>query len=242
MDLQVVSQEEWIAARRKLRVQEGEHYKARDELNAARKALPMVEVEKDYVFEGPTGEVSLLDLFEGRGQLIVQHYMFAPEWDEGCKHCALMTDCIGRTEHLHALDTTIALVSRAPYAKIAPFRQRMGWTVPWYSANGTMFNYDFHATLDESIAPVEYDYQDKETLASTGRWFTEGETGGMSAFRREGDRVFHTYSAYGDGIDIFHPTLNYLDITSNGRPENPARPWLRHHDRYKESVLAGHAA
>jgi predicted dithiol-disulfide oxidoreductase (DUF899 family) len=241
MDAQVVSPEEWLAARKELRAREGELLKLRDEVNAARMRLPVVEIDKEYVFEGPSGKATLLDLFEGRGQLIVQHFMFDPDWDEGCRHCSLLTDGIGHTEHLHALDTTLAIVSRAPFEKIEPFRQRMGWTVPWYSSYGGMFNYDFHATLDESVTPVMYDYQDMAELSASQRWFTEGETGGMSAFRREGDRVFHTYSCYGDGIDVFHNTFNFLDLTASGRPHSPARPWLRHHDRYKESALAGRA-
>lgn len=236
---QVVSPDEWLAARKDLRAREESLLKARDEVNAARKALPMVSVDRDYVFEGPDGEVSLLDLFEGRHQLIVQHFMFDPAWDEGCRHCSLLTDGIGHREHLHALDTTIALVSRAPYAKIEPFRRRMGWTVPWYSSHGSMFNYDYHVTLDESVAPVEYDYQDKAALAVSGQWFTEGEAGGMSVFLREEGRVFHTYSCYGDGIDVFHNTFNYLDLTPAGRPDGPGRPWLRHHDRYQEHLTVG---
>jgi predicted dithiol-disulfide oxidoreductase (DUF899 family) len=239
MDSRIVTPDEWLVARKELRIQEGELLKARDEVNAARRRLPMVAVDKEYIFEGPSGKVSLLDLFEGRRQLIVQHYMFDPAWDEGCRHCALLVDGIGYTEHLHALDTTIVLVSRAPFEKIEPFHQRMGWDVPWYSSYGSMFNYDYHATLDESVAPVEYDYEDLATLTASGRWFTSGETGGMSVFRREGDRVLHTYSTYGDGIDVFHNTFNFLDLTSLGRPESPARPWLRHRDRYRESALAG---
>ncbi|WP_155372832.1 DUF899 domain-containing protein [Catellatospora vulcania] len=228
---QVVSPQEWLAARKELRHREGELLKVRDEVNAARLQLPAVVVDKEYVFEGPAGKATLIDLFEGRSQLIVQHFMFDPAWDEGCRHCSMLSDGIGDTSHLHALDTTLAIVSRAPYSKIGPFHQRMGWQVPWYSSYGTMFNYDYHATLDESVAPVEYDYQDMDTLAAHGNWFTEGEAGGMSVFVRDGDRVLHTYSCYGDGIDVFHNTFNYLDLTPSGRPAE--RPWLRHHDRYR---------
>jgi predicted dithiol-disulfide oxidoreductase (DUF899 family) len=241
MSPQVASPEEWLAARKQLRAKEGELLELRDAVNEARRQLPMVPVDTEYVFEGPTGKVSLLDLFEGRSQLIVQHFMFDPEWDEGCRHCSLLTDGIGSTAHLHALDTTIAIVSRAPYEKIERFQRRMGWDVPWYSSYGSPFNYDYHATLDESVAPVEYDYQDKETLAAHGNWFTEGETGGMSVFLREGDRVFHTYSCYGDGIDVFHNTFNFLDLTPHGRPLEKSRPWLRHHDKYEELLTIGTA-
>lgn len=242
MSPQVVSPDKWLAARKELRIREGELLKARDGVNAARRELPMVSVDKDYIFEGHLGDKSLLDLFEGRRQLIIQHFMFDPAWDEGCRHCSLLTDGIGSTAHLHALDTTIALVSRAPFAKIEQFKARMGWDLPWYSSYGGMFNYDFHATLDETVTEVEYDYQDKATLAAAGAWFTQGETGGMSVFLREEDRVFHTYSCYGDGIDIFHNTFNFLDLTSDGRPDRPGRPWLRHHDKYGKPVTAGNQA
>ncbi|MFL6140082.1 MAG: DUF899 domain-containing protein [Frankiaceae bacterium] len=239
MSPQVASPEEWLAARKELRAQEGELLKLRDAVNAARLTMPMVPVEKEYVFDSHKGKVTLLDMFEGRSQLIVQHFMFDPAWPEGCRHCSLLTDGIGSTAHLHALGTTIALVSRAPLDKIVPFRTRMGWDLPWYSSYGSDFNYDYHATLDETVAPVMYDYQDKETLAAHGEWFTEGETGGMSVFLREGDRAFHTYSCYGDGIDVFHNTFNFLDLTPSGRPTEKARPWLRHHDKYEELLTIG---
>lgn len=229
----IVSSEEWLAARRALHRREQRDFAARRELNAARRELPMRRIEQDYAFEGPEGEVSLLDLFEGKRQLVTYHFMFDPAWDEGCKHCSFVADNIGELAHLHALDTTIAMVSRAPYAKIAPFKERMGWSVPWVSSFGTRFNYDFHVTLDEAVAPVEYDYMDRAALEADGRWMTEGEAGGMSVFWREDDGgVYHTYSAYGDGIDVLHGTFLYADMTPLGRPDDPARGWLRHKDRY----------
>ncbi|MEU7842171.1 DUF899 domain-containing protein [Micromonospora sp. NPDC049114] len=232
MTAHVVTPEQWLAARKELREQERGAMEARDAVNAARRQLPWMAIEDEYVFDGRHGKARLIDMFEGRSQLIIQHFMFDPAWDEGCKHCSLLTDGIGDLAHLHALDTTFAVVSRAPIDKIEAFRQRMGWNVPWYSSHGGTFNYDFHVTLDETVAPVEYDYMDKATLAASGEWFTEGEAGGMSVFARDGEKVYYTYSAYGDGIDVFHTTFNYLDLTPNGRPLEPGRPWLRHHDRY----------
>ncbi len=170
-DPQVVSPDEWRAARRQLLAKEKEFTRQRDALNAERRRLPMVEVVKPYLFEGKEGEVSLLDLFEGRSQLLVYHFMFDPSWDQGCPSCSFLVDNIGHLSHLHARDTTLALVSRAPVAKIEPYRQRMGWAVPWYSSFGSDFNYDFHVTLDV------------------------GEMHGISAFLRRAGRVFHTYSA-----------------------------------------------
>jgi predicted dithiol-disulfide oxidoreductase (DUF899 family) len=230
----VVSPDEWLAARKELLAKEEALDAARHELSSARQALPMLRVDKKYAFDGPDGKVELLDMFEGRPQLIIYHFMFDPSWDEGCKHCSFMIDNVGHLAHLHALNTTYAVVSRAPLAKISAFKQRMGWSVPWYSSFDSEFNYDFHTTLDESVAPVEYNFRDKATLLADGlTWFTEGEQGGMSVFLREGDEVFHTYSVYGDGTDILHGTYNYLDFTPMGRQDGPGRPWLRHHDRYE---------
>ena len=170
----VVSRDEWLAVRRKLLAKEKELTRHRDALNAERRRLPMVEVDKDHVFEDPNGQASLLDLFDGRRQLIVYHFMFEPgapppgksgePYDEGCSGCSFMVDNIGHLAHLHARDTSLVLVSRAPLAKIGPFKARMGWIVPWYSSFGSDFNYDFQATTDEAVAPVEYNYQNKATL------------------------------------------------------------------------------
>ena len=155
----VVSAEEWIAARRELLAKEKEFTRARDELAAARRELPMVEVAKDYVFEGENGKVGLCDLFEDRGQLLIYHFMFDPDWDEGCPSCSFMVDNIGHLAHLHARDTTLALVSRAPLARTEPYARRMGWTVPWYSSFGSDFNYDFQVTVDQAVTPVENNYR-----------------------------------------------------------------------------------
>jgi predicted dithiol-disulfide oxidoreductase (DUF899 family)/ketosteroid isomerase-like protein len=195
------------------------------------------------VFEGPRGPARLLDLFEGRRQLVVYHFMFDPSWDAGCPSCSFLTDNIGHLAHLHARNTTLALVSRAPLKKIEAYRNRMGWSIPWYSSFGSDFNYDFHVTLDERIAPVEYNYTDKAVLLAKGEsYFTGGESHGLSGFMRDGDNVFHTYSAYARGTDLLVGTYNYLDMTALGRQEDweeprgrsdgPFMAWLRRHDEY----------
>jgi predicted dithiol-disulfide oxidoreductase (DUF899 family) len=221
----VVSRDEWLIARKELLAKEKKATRLRDALNADRRRLPMVEIEKDYRFEGPDGELGLLDLFERRRQLIVDHYMFDPTWDDGCPSCAGRVDQYGNLEHLHERDTTIAVVSRAPLAKIEPFKARMGWTFPWYSSSGSDFNYDFHVTLDESIAPIEYNYRDKAELEQAG--FPPDMTGelhGTSVFLRDGDRVFHTYSTYGRGTEQVGGTHYYLDMTALGRQEDWEQP------------------
>ena len=155
---QVVSREEWLAARKKLLAREKELTRQRDALAAERRRLPMVKIDKEYLFEGPDGEASLVDLFEGRRQLIVYHFMFSPEWDEGCPSCSAGADevCKGLLEHLHARETTLAYVSRAPFPKLEAYKAKKGWIFPWYSSYGSDFNYEFHVTLDESVAPIVY--------------------------------------------------------------------------------------
>jgi predicted dithiol-disulfide oxidoreductase (DUF899 family) len=191
----------------------------------------MVKVDKDYVFEGPGGKVRLLDVFEGRRQLIVYHFMFSPDDTEGHNSCSLLVDNISHEEHLHALDTTIALVSRAQIGKLTAFKERMGWSIPWYSSFGGDFNYDFHVTNDESVAPVEYNYKDKATLLEKGTpWYVKGEWQGLSVFLREGDDVYHTYSAYERGIDALVNTYTYLDLTPLGRQAHVTQFSL--HDAY----------
>jgi predicted dithiol-disulfide oxidoreductase (DUF899 family) len=219
----VVSREEWVAARKELLAREKEVTRIRDELNADRRRLPMVEIEKDYVFEGPDGAVSLLDLFEGRRQLIVDHYMFDPSWDDGCPSCAGRVEQYGNLAYLHDRDTTMAVVSRAPLAKIQRFKERKGWTFPWYSSYGSEFNYDFHVTLDEAVAPVEYNYRTAAEWAARGL-VLEGELHGTSAFLRDGDRVFHTYSTYARGTEQVGGTHYYLDMTALGRQEDWEEP------------------
>ncbi len=227
----IVSQEEWLTKRIELLALEEAAAKQREQINEERRKLPMVEITKPYTFEGPSGKLSLRDLFEGRRQLIIYNFMFDPDWDEGCRWCSYLADNVGNITHLHARDTTFTLMSRAPLAKIEPFKARMGWTFPWVSSFGSDFNYDFHATLDEANAPVLYMYRDKETLEKEGLgFFTEGEQGAINVFLREGDRVFHTYASFGSEHDVVHSTDMYLDFTPLGRGNEGA---LRHHDKYE---------
>jgi predicted dithiol-disulfide oxidoreductase (DUF899 family) len=240
---QVVSRDEWLAARKQLLAQEKSLNRQRDELNAARRRLPMVKIDQDYVFEGPAGPVRLADLFEGRRQLIVYHFMFDPSWDEGCRSCSFVADNIGHLSHLHARDTSLVLVSRAPLAKLEAFKRRMGWALPWYSSHGSSFNYDFHVSHDEAVVPIEYNYLSKAELLARGEpYFTQGESHGVSTFLRDGDEVFHTYSTYARGCDLLLSAYNWLDLTALGRQEDWEQPrgrsnspfmgWLRHHDKY----------
>jgi predicted dithiol-disulfide oxidoreductase (DUF899 family) len=232
---QVVSREEWVSARKELLEKEKAHTRARDALSAARRRLPMVAVEKEYGFQGPNGPVSLLDLFDGRSQLVVYHFMFAPEWTEGCPGCSLVVDNMGHPAHLHARETSLAIVARAPLETTEPYRHRMGWTLPWVSSHGSTFNYDFHVSFDDAIVPAEYNYRD-----ATGH---KGEGHGVSVFVRDGDRIFHTYSAFARGVEELVSTFAYLDLTPFGRQEvqeesgrgparTPAMAWLRRHDQY----------
>ena len=235
MDLpQVVSREDWLAERRKLLASEKELTRQRDAVNAERRQLPMVEIGKQYVFEGPAGKVTLPELFEGRRQLIVYHLMWRWDLDAGCPSCSFLIDNIGHLAHLHAGNTTLAVVSRGPWDTLSRFRARMGWAVPFYSSYGSDFNYDFHATLDESVAPVEYNYRTSAELQAAGQgWATQGEQPGTSVFLREGDRIFHTYSSYARGGDLLLGTFNYLDLTPLGRQYHVGQ--AVYHDRYDTS-------
>jgi predicted dithiol-disulfide oxidoreductase (DUF899 family) len=228
---QVVSREDWLRARKELLDKEKELTRRRDALNAERRRLPMVEIDKDYVFEGPKGKASLLDLFEGRRQLIVGHFMFDPSWDDGCPSCSAGADEIadGLLEHLHARDTTLAYVSRAPLHKIEDYKARRGWTFPWYSSYGSDFNYDFHVTMDESVTPIEYNYRTKAEHEQAGTaYYVEGEQPieepGSSYFLRDDDRVFHTYSTFARGAEQTGGSYYFLDLTALGRQEDWEEP------------------
>jgi predicted dithiol-disulfide oxidoreductase (DUF899 family) len=225
---EVVSREAWLAARKELLAKEKELTRARIQLNADRRKLPMVRMDKPYTFEGPDGTVSLLDLFEGRQQLVMHHFMFGPDWDEGCTSCASAADGIGKLRQLHVRNTTLVAVSRATYEKLAAYRDRMGWTFPWYSSYGSDFNYDFHATLDDRVAPVLLDFRTEAELSEAGTPWTEDMRGiempGISTFLRVGEEVFHTYSTYGRGIEEFHNGYHYLDLTALGRQEEWEEP------------------
>jgi predicted dithiol-disulfide oxidoreductase (DUF899 family) len=247
----VASREEWLSARKALLAKEKALTRQRDAVSAERRRLPMVRIDKPYVFEGPHGTATLLDLFEGRRQLIVYHFMFDPAWEEGCPSCSFLTDTIGDVSHLHARNTTLALVSRAPFAKIARYKARMGWTYPWYSSSGTDFNDDFGVTLDEQRAPLVYNYEDKAShQAKNEPWFAEnGELHGLSTFLRDDGKVFHTYSTYARGTDHLVATYSYLDLTALGRQEDWEQPsgrsdgpfmhWVRRHDEYASETVEG---
>jgi predicted dithiol-disulfide oxidoreductase (DUF899 family) len=230
---EVVSREEWLAARKALLAKEKELTRARDRLNADRRRLPMVRMEKEYAFDGPDGTKSLLELFEGRLQLVMHHFMFAPQDDVACASCSSAADQIGNLRQLHARSTTLVAVSRASYPKIAAYRERMGWTFPWYSSYGTDFNWDFHTALDDRVAPVELHFRDETELADAGTPWTRGpwtqgmrgtEMPGISVFLRVDDEVFHTYSTYGRGIEEFHNGYPHLDLTPLGRQESWEQP------------------
>lgn len=226
-----VTHEEWVEARKALLEKEKAFTRERDALSAARRALPMVKVEKSYVFEGPSGKRTLHELFEGKRQLIIYHFMFDPSWDEGCKNCSFVADNFeGSIVHLAARDTSFAAVSRAPLAKIEAFKKRMGWSFRWLSSSGTDFNYDYHVSFrpeDVAAKTVEYNYEKKP--------FPTSEAPGLSVFLREGSDLFHTYSTYERGLDLLINTYNYLDLTPLGRQEEGlphGMAWVRHHDRY----------
>jgi predicted dithiol-disulfide oxidoreductase (DUF899 family) len=228
---QIVSRQEWLAARKDLLAKEKELTRERDALNAERRRLPMVRIDKDYVFEGPEGEVKLLDLFDGRRQLIVRHFMFDPEWDEGCPSCSAGVDEIsdGLLRHLHTRDTSFVVVSRAPLEKIEKYKASKGWTFPWYSSYGSDFNYDFHVTLDESVAPIEYNYRSKAEHEQAGTsYYVESdqpiEGPGQSCFLRDGEDVYHTYSNYARGAEMTGGSYYFLDLTALGRQEDWEEP------------------
>ncbi len=214
----VVSRDEWLAAREALLAKEKELTRRRDALNAERRNLPMVRIEKEYVFTGPAGDASLLDLFEGRLQLILGHFMFDPEWEDGCPSCSAGADEVsdGLLEHLHARDTTLAYVSRAPLEKLERWKAKQGWSFPWYSSYGTGFNYDFDVTMDPSVKPPVYNFRPYEG--------EPGEMPGTSFFVRKGHEVFHTNSTYARGAEMTGGSYYFLDLTALGRQEDWEEP------------------
>ena len=233
-ETKIASRSEWTAARKRLLAREKELSRQRDALAAERRALPMVAVDKPYTFEGPEGRRTLAELFGGKRQLLVYHFMFDPAWEEGCVACSFVADNVASgLVHLAARDTAFVVVSRAPLDKIERFRKRMGWTFPWLSSNGSDFNYDFMVTLDEkhgvyNFAPIS---------AQPAGYPREGEREGLSVFLRDGERLFHTYSTYQRGLDVFLNTYNLLDLTPLGRQEEEGiMRWLKHHDRYAEAT------
>jgi predicted dithiol-disulfide oxidoreductase (DUF899 family) len=229
---QVVSQDEWLVARRDLLAREKQATRERDELNTRRRNLPMVRVDKEYTFDGPQGRVGLADLFDGRRQLIVQHFMFDPTWDDGCSSCTASVDELadGFLDHIRARDTNYAIVARAPLAKLEKYRSARGWSVPMYSSFGTDFNYDYHVTLDASVTPIQFNYRDPDELVAAGMdWILKTEDQpmeqpGMSCFLRDGDAIFHTYSTFGRGSEQLGGAYAALDMTALGRQEEWEEP------------------
>jgi predicted dithiol-disulfide oxidoreductase (DUF899 family) len=226
----IATREGWLAARQELLAREKDLTRQRDALSTERRDLPMVEVEKDYVFDGPHGAVRLIDMFEGRPQLIIYHFMFDPEWEDGCPSCTAGTDELsaGFFEHLHARDTSYAMVSRAPLAKLERWKAKKGWDVPWYSSFGTDFNYDFGVTIDESVAPGEYNFRTRAEFEALGSDFFQSgqpfEMPGRSCFLQADGHVFHTYSQYARGLEATGGSYYFLDLTALGRQEEWEEP------------------
>ena len=231
MNREVVSEAEWLVARKDLLTREKEFNHQRDALSKARRSLPWVKIDKEYVFDGPDGKETLSDLFDGRSQLIVYHFMFGPDWDEGCKHCSYLADHFdGANWHLPQRDVTLVAISRAPLSKLEPYKKRMGWRFKWVSSHGNDFNLDYHVSFtkeDEVRGKVYYNYGMGE--------FISDELPGLSVFyKNEDGKIFHTYSTYARGLDIQVGTYNFLDLVPKGRNENPesTMDWVRRHDQY----------
>jgi predicted dithiol-disulfide oxidoreductase (DUF899 family) len=228
----VVSEKAWLAARKKLLAKEKKFSKLRDKLAQERRKLPWVKIEKDYLFDGPEGRVTLDELFRGKSQLIIYHFMFGPEWGEGCAHCSFWADHFDSVNfHIGARDTAFAVVSRAPWKEIEPFKRRMGWKFKWVSSFGADFNFDFNVSFTPeqrrsgkaiyNYRPLEMDIDERE---------------GVSAFYRDKNgALYHTYSSYERGIDLMNTTYNFLDLTAKGRDENPdhSQDWVRYRDQYE---------
>jgi len=225
----VASRERWLIARRELLTREKELTRQRDALNTRRRELPMVRIDKDYIFEGPDGQVCLIDMFGPSRQLVVQHVMYDPAWEDACPSCSAGLDGLsaGLLAHLRARETAFAAVSRAPYAKIADYKARRGWDFAWYSSYGSDFNYDFHVSLDASVAPIMFNYRNEAELKEAGMgWILDGpsEQPGLSCFLRDGDTVFHTYSTFGRGTEQGGGAYAVLDMTALGRQEEWEEP------------------
>jgi predicted dithiol-disulfide oxidoreductase (DUF899 family) len=233
----VVSREKWLAARRELLREEKEFTRLRDRLAARRRELPWEKVGKSYTFESPTGRVSLADLFEGRNQLVVYHFMFGPGWEEGCKSCSFVSDHLApAVVHLQARDVAFAAISHAPFRELAPFKARMGWGFNWVSSHGNDFNHDYHVSFkaeELALGKVYYNYGMKE--------FPLEEAPGLSVFAQDANGVvYHTYSTYGRGLDPLIGTYTVLDLVPKGRDEDPeaTMSWVRYHDSYGQPADA----
>ena len=235
----IVSREQWIEARRSLLAKEKQLTRQHDQLARERRELPWVRVEKEYVFDTPNGKKALGELFAGRSQLFIYHFMFGPEWKEGCPSCSFVSDHLdGTVPHLAARDVTLTMVSRAPLAKIEAFKKRMGWRFPWVSSSGSDFNYDYQASFtpeQRATGKVYYNFTEQK--------FPSEEGPGASVFYKDPKtgEIFHTYSTYGRGVDQFIGTYTVLDLVPKGRDEDDLTfdmAWVRHHDRYESGVLA----
>jgi predicted dithiol-disulfide oxidoreductase (DUF899 family) len=228
---EIVSEAEWLVARKDLLAREKEFTRQRDVLSAARRQMPWVKVEKEYVFDGPKGKETLADLFDGHSQLIVYHFMFGPGWEEGCKSCSYLADHFdGANWHLPHRDVALVVVSRAPLSEFEPYKKRMGWRFKWVSSYGNDFNFDYHVSFtkdEEAKGTVYYNYGIGE--------FMSDELPGLSVFYKdENGDIFHSYSTYARGLDILLGTYNFLDLVPKGRNENPelTMDWVRRHDQY----------
>ena len=231
---QVVSATEWLEARKQLLLQEKEFTRLRDQLSRQRRELPWVKVEKNYVFEGPEGKRTLAELFEGRSQLVVYHFMFGPDWERPCRSCSFWADNFnGIGVHLNHRDVTLVAISRAPSEKLEGFKRRIGWDFKWLSSGNNDFNYDYQVSFTPEVlkGQIEYNY---------GNWEADSsDMPGVSVFYQDGEgNIYHTYSAYSRGIDILNTAYNYLDLVPKGRDEADQTPhaqaWVRYHDQYDE--------
>lgn len=231
MNPEIVSETEWLVARKDLLTREKQFSRQRDELSAARRMLPWVKIDKEYVFDGLKGKETLADLFDGRSQLVVYHFMLGPGWEEGCKSCSYLADHFdGANWHLPHRDVTLVVVSRAPLTEIEPYRKRMGWRFKWLSSHDNDFNFDYHVSATEDEKAQEkmlYNYRTGELMS--------GEMPGLSVFcKDENGNIFHTYSAYARGLDMLIGSYHFLDLVPMGRAENPdsTMDWVRRHDQY----------
>jgi predicted dithiol-disulfide oxidoreductase (DUF899 family) len=228
----IVPHAEWVAARKALLAEEKEFNRLRDRLSEKRRNLPWERVEKDYVFDGPSGKARLAQLFAGKSQLLVYHFMFDPDWEAGCKSCSFWADNFSNIPvHLKHRDVSLVAISRAPLDKIEAFRKRMGWSFPWYSSHGSDFNFDYHVSFrpeDRAQGEVEYNYRPIKTTMS--------ELPGISVFFRDEDgAVYHTYSTYARGLDMLNGAYHMLDLVPKGRDEEGrGQFWVRLHDRYED--------
>jgi predicted dithiol-disulfide oxidoreductase (DUF899 family) len=234
----VVSHDEWIAARKAYLAEEKAFTRARDELSRKRRALPWERVEKNYMFDTRDGKQSLADLFAGKGQLIIYHFMLGPDWEAGCPSCSFLADHFdGAVIHLAQRDVSFVVVSRAPLPQIEAFKRRMGWRFKWVSSFGNDFNYDYQVSMtpqEKAGGKVMYNYQIIESFPSE-------ERPGASVFHKNAaGEVFHTYSTYGRGLDMFIGTYHFLDLAPKGRDEDElewSMAWVRHHDRYEGAAI-----